>query len=267
MDPIAQFELEKVENIKRQSVDKQLRAKSLKWLEEIGAYNYTYNFSWLGRPIIQLPQDMVAMQELIWSIKPDMIIETGIAHGGSLIFHASMLALLDYCDMRKHGSHKIADREVVGIDIDIRSHNRAKIEDHPLYDKITLIEGSSIESSTSHQVRELAKGKKKVLVCLDSNHTHDHVLEELKIYAPMVSKGSYCVVFDTLIEDLDDENFIDRPWGRGNNSKTALHAYLKMLNDNDCRGLEGEKLNFLVNQDIENKLLLTACPSGYLQRV
>ncbi|MGH8476748.1 MAG: cephalosporin hydroxylase family protein [Methylococcales bacterium] len=219
---------------------------------------YSYNFSWLGRPIIQYPQDMVAMQELIWQAKPDLIIETGVAHGGSLILSASMLALLDYCEVAEAGTTldpRTTRRRVLGIDIDIRAHNRAAIEAHPLAYRIDMIQGSSIAPETVARVREIAKDHQRVLVCLDSNHTHEHVLAELQAYAPLTSLDSYCVVFDTVIEDLPPEMFPGRPWGRGNNPKTAVCEYLKTHPE------------FEIDKAIQNKLLITVAPDGYLKRV
>lgn len=208
---------------------------------------YSYNFSWLGRPIIQYPQDMVAMQEIIWQVKPDLIIETGIAHGGSLIFSASMLALLELCGEIEKG-------EVLGIDIDIRAHNKEAIEAHPMSKKITMFQGSSIDEEMIKKVHEFAKRGKKILVCLDSNHTHEHVLAELKAYAPLVSVGSYCAVFDTIVEDLPNEVWSDRPWGKGDNPKTAVWEYLKTNDD------------FIIDEQIDNKILISVAPSGYLKR-
>lgn len=217
---------------------------------------YSYNFSWLGRPIIQVPQDIVAMQELIWKVKPDLIIETGIAHGGSLVFSASMLALLDYCEACANG--EVLDpanprRKVLGIDIDIRSHNRVAIERHPLANRIQMIEGSSVDPMVLGAVRKKAQGVQRVLVCLDSHHTHDHVLAELNGYAPLVSVGSYCVVFDTF--DIPKGYLTDRPWGPGNNAGTAVEEYLKTHSE------------FQVDNDIDNKLLISVSPGGYLRRV
>jgi cephalosporin hydroxylase len=209
---------------------------------------YTYNFEWLGRPIIQYPQDMVAMQELIWKVQPDLIIETGIAHGGSLIFSASMLELNAICG-------GCQDAEVLGLDIDIRAHNREAIEAHPMFKRISMIQGSSISPEIIEQVKLKADGKQKILVCLDSNHTHDHVLAELEAYAPLTSVGSYCVVFDTVIEDLPDDMFSDRPWGVGNNPKTAVWEYLKTHPE------------FEIDKSIQNKILITVAPDGYLKRV
>jgi len=209
---------------------------------------YSYNFSWLGRPIIQYPQDMVAMQELIWKVQPDLIIETGIAHGGSLIFSASILELNAICG-------GCQDAEVLGLDIDIRAHNREAIEAHPMFKRISMIQGSSIAPEIIEQVKAKAAGKQKILVCLDSNHTHDHVLAELEAYAPLTSVGSYCVVFDTVIEDLPDDMFSDRPWGVGNNPKTAVWEYLKSHPE------------FEIDKSIQHKLLITVAPDGYLRRI
>lgn len=219
---------------------------------------YSYNYFWLGRPIIQYPQDMVAMQELIWQVRPDLIIETGIAHGGSLILSASMLALLDLCEAIESGTPfdpRSSRRKVLGIDIEIRPHNRAAIEAHPMFSRIQMIEGSSIDPAVIAQVKDIAKQHPRVLVCLDSNHTHDHVLAELEAYAPLVNVGSYCVVFDTVIEDMPAEMFPDRPWGPGNNPKTAVWEYLKSHPE------------FQIDKTIEHKLLITVAPDGYLKRV
>jgi cephalosporin hydroxylase len=206
-------------------------------------YNYSYNFTWLGRPIIQYPQDMVAVQEIIWRVRPDLIIETGIAHGGSLVFSASILELIG------------GDGQVVGIDVDIRAHNRAEIERHPMYRRITMIEGSSTDPQIVEQVRTRAREKRAVLVILDSNHTHEHVAQELALYSPLVTKGSYLIVFDTVVEDMPGEFFPDRPWGRGNNPKTAVRQFLR---DND---------RFEIDKEMEGKLLLTVAPDGYLKCV
>ena len=219
---------------------------------------YSYNFAWLGRPIIQYPQDIVAMQELIWQIRPDLIIEAGIAHGGSLVLYASLLALLDMCDAIETGTTfdpRQSRREVLGIDIDIRAHNRAAIEAHPMFSRIQMIEGSSIASNMIDEVHAVARKYNRILVCLDSMHTHEHVLAELEAYAPLVSPGSYCVVFDTIIEDMPKEMFPDRPWGPGDNPKTAVHEYLK------------HHPEFEIDKSIEHKLLITVAPDGYLKRV
>ena len=210
------------------------------WFVESCKYKYSYNFSWMGRPIIQFPQDIMAMQEIIWQVKPDLIVETGIAHGGSLIFYASMLEL-------------IGEGQVLGIDVDIRQHNRVEIEQHPMFKRITMIEGSSIDEEIAKQVYDLAKGKTRILLVLDSNHTHDHVLKELELYSPLVTKDSYLVVFDTVVEDMPEDFFPDRPWGKGNNPKTAVWEFLKT------------NKRFEVDKDIEAKLLITVAPDGYLK--
>jgi cephalosporin hydroxylase len=218
---------------------------------------YSYNFTSLGRPIIQYPQDIVAMQELIWKVKPDLIIETGIAHGGSLIMSASLLALLDMCEAIKLGTvfdPKNSKRKVLGLDIDIRQHNRKAIEAHPMSSRIQMIQGSSIAPELVEQVKSVAKNYQRVLVCLDSNHTHDHVLAELEAYAPLTSVGSYCIVFDTIVEDMPKAMFSDRPWGPGNNPKTAVRQYLKTHSE------------FEIDKQIQNKLLITVAPDGYLRR-
>jgi cephalosporin hydroxylase len=226
-------------------------------LESINA-NYSYNFCFLGRPIIQYPQDIVAFQEIVWQVQPDVIVETGIAHGGSLILSASLLAMLDLCEATENG--EMLDparpkRKVFGVDIDIRQHNRVAIEAHPLAKRITMLEGSSVDPAIVEQVRALVGDAKRVLVCLDSNHTHDHVLAELEAYGPMVSKGSYCIVFDTVIEDMPNGQYPNRPWGPGNNAKTAVWEFLKTHPE------------FAIDKQIENKLQITVAPDGYLKRV
>jgi len=248
MDEIKQFEKDREARITKNGNDKTLKVLANEWLKESMLNQYVYNFSWLGRPIIQTPQDMIALQEIIWDVKPDMIIETGIAHGGSLIFSASMLTLLEACGEIENG-------QVLGIDIDIREHNRKAIEAHQMSKKITMFQGSSIDEEMIQKVYEFAKSGKKILVCLDSNHTHDHVLSELKAYSSLVSIGSYCIVFDTLVEDMPSEFSNDRPWDKGNNPKTAVWEYLKECDD------------FVIDKDIENKLLITVAPDGYLKRI
>lgn len=209
---------------------------------------YSYNFSWLGRPIIQYPQDIVAMQELVWRIQPDLIIETGIAHGGSLILSASLLELNAACGGNPAG-------KVLGIDIDIREHNRAAIMAHPMSKRIDMLQGSSIDPEIIQQVQQYAQAKKRIMVCLDSNHTHDHVLAELVAYAPLTSVGSYCVVFDTIVEELPSDFYPDRSWGPGNSPQSAVKAY---LNDHP---------EFEIDDSIDHKLLISVAPKGYLRRI
>ena len=265
-----EFEVERTRNIEDLGADAALKAMSLRWNIDTSRYKYTYNFTSLGRPIIQFPQDMVALQEIIWSVRPDLIIETGIAHGGSLILSASMLTLLDYCDAVKSGQTldpRVSRRRVVGIDIDIRVHNRIAIEGHPLAHRIDMIEGSSVAPEVVALVHEAAKRYERVLVILDSNHTHEHVLAELEAYGPLTSHGSYCVVFDTVVEDLPASMFPDRPWGKGDNPKTAVWEYLRRLKDEGRIGADGLPLMFASDKVIENKLLITVAPDGYLKRV
>lgn len=267
---IGEFEAEKACDIERMGRQRLLHELSLKWNIATAAYKYCYHFSCLGRPIIQFPQDMVALQELIWAIKPDLIVETGIAHGGSLVMSASMLALLDYCDAAEAGTTldpKLPKRRVLGIDIDIRAHNRTAIESHPMAHRIDMIEGSSIDPAVVSRVHQAARAYGRVLVCLDSNHTHDHVLAELEAYAPLTTAGSYCCVFDTVIEDLPDDSFPDRPWGKGNNPKTAVHEYLARLQGSVIRAADGERLAFEIDRPLQDKLLITVAPDGYLRRV
>ena len=235
------FEQEKKEYLASLGNDKQLRKDSLTWLSNASVHKYSYNFSWMGRPIIQFPQDILAMQELIWQIKPQLIIETGIAHGGSLVFYASMLELLGN------------DGHVLGIDIDIRHHNKIEIEKHPMFKRMKMLEGSSVDRNIIAEVYEYARDKTPIIVVLDSMHTHSHVLEELNAYSPLVTKDSYLVVFDTVVEDMPEGMFSDRPWGKGNNPKTAVWDFLK-TND-----------RFEIDKEIENKLLITVAPDGYLR--
>lgn len=240
------------------------------WVRESIRYKYAYNFTWLGRPIIQVPQDTYAYQELIWNYRPDLIIETGIAHGGSLVMSASMLAMLDYCDAVTAGTvldPMASRRKVVGIDIDIRPHNRAGILAHPLHHKIEMIEGSAIDKTIVDQVQAIAKDYERVMVFLDSNHTHDHVLAELHAYAPLVSKGSYCVVWDSGVEDLPADMCADRPWGKGDNPKTAVHAYLADQDSANRSGVDGKPLRFEIDSRMEAKLMISAASDGFLKRI
>lgn len=242
------FSDEVAARIDTNGTDQELQAGARAFLLSSLKAQYSYNFSWLGRPVIQYPQDMMAMQEIIWRVQPDLIIETGIAHGGSLIFSASMLELNAACDGP-------ASASVLGIDIDIRPHNRAAIEAHPMCRRISMIQGSSIAPEIVAQVYAAAAGKKRVLVCLDSNHTHAHVLAELEAYAPLVTVGSYCVVFDTVVEDIPKELSGDRPWGPGDNPKTAVRQYLAFHPE------------FETDHRMDHQLALTVAPDGYLKRV
>jgi cephalosporin hydroxylase len=255
---MTEFRLEVRERIAANEKNEELCAAASAFMRASTVPKYSYNFFWQGRPIIQYPQDLVAMQELIWEVKPDLIIETGIAHGGSLIFSASMLAQLDLCDAIESGQKldpRVSNRKVLGLDIDIRAHNRDAIEAHPMASRIQMIQGSSIDLDVIEQVRSVASRYSRVLVCLDSNHSHEHVLAELEAYAPLVSIGSYCVVFDTVVEDLPGDMFPNRPWGPGDNPKTAVWKYLEAHSE------------FVIDKSIDDKLLITVAPDGYLKRI
>jgi len=245
---MSSFEGEVDDRIAANGASENLQACAASLMKATIPARYSYNFSWLGRPIIQYPQDIVAMQEILWSVQPDLILETGIAHGGSLIFSASMLELNAACGGPQ-------DAEVLGVDIDIRAHNRSAVEGHPLSRRIKMIQGSSVDPEVVARVRAIAAGRRRVLVCLDSNHTHDHVLAELEAYAGLASVGSYCVVFDTIVEHMPAEFFGDRPWAPGNNPLTAIRAFLKVHQE------------FEVDERIDHKLLVSVAPQGYLKRV
>ncbi|MEK8209761.1 CmcI family methyltransferase [Paenibacillus sp. FSL L8-0696] len=237
----AEFELEKEENIKKQVEDVNLIETSHDFILQQAKHKYTYNFTWLGMPIIQFPQDIIALQEIIWKVKPDVIVETGIARGGSVIFYSSLQRLI--------GNEGI----VIGVDVDIRSYNRKEIEDHPFSDTIHLIEGDSTSMKVLNQVKDLISDRKSVLIILDSNHTHEHVLKELELYSPFVTEGSYLVVLDTIVEDMPDHFFEDRPWKSGNSPKSAVRQFLQ------------QNKRFIVDKNIEDKLLITVAPEGYLK--
>ena len=248
------------DEIRRQGGSDSFRALTRKWIEESAKTRYSYHFEWLGRPIIQYPQDMIGTQQLLWEVKPDLVIETGIARGGSLIFYASMLELISQCGGPEASM-------VLGIDIDIRNHNREAILSHPMSKRIEMIQGSSIDKAVAQQVQNRAQSSKKVMIFLDSNHTHSHVLQELQLYAPLVSLGSYIVVFDTVVEDLPSDLFSHRPWSKGDNPKTAVIEYLKDLSKNHVTAIDGAQLNFIVDDNLENQLMITVAPSGFLKRV
>jgi cephalosporin hydroxylase len=227
----------------RMARDESLRRLSHEWIVASSPYEYSYHFTWLGRPVIQLPQDILAVQEILWRVKPELVIETGIARGGSLILSASILELIG------------GPGRVLGIDVDIRSHNRAAIEAHPLSRRIDMLEGSSVDAAVAAEARRRASGKAPVVVLLDSNHTHEHVTRELALYSPLVTEGSYLVVFDTIVEEMPDGAYVDRPWGRGNSPSTAVARFL------------AETRRFEVDRDFDDKLLITMARGGYLRCV
>lgn len=248
-DAVAQFQKEKEQDIRAMTADKNTKRIGRLFMDHVTDYKYGYYFTWMGRPIIQHPSDIVALQEIIMEVQPDLIIETGIAHGGSLILSASMLELLDI-----FAPNSDVCREVVGVDIEIRPHNRSAIEAHPMFRKITMLEGSSTAEDIVAKVYAIAKHHKKVLVLLDSCHTEEHVLQEMELYGPLVSAGSYLVVYDTLVE-FEDKPHTDRPWDKGNNPYTAVQRFLATHADFELDAL------------IEQKYVVTSCPGGWLKRI
>lgn len=246
--------------INKQGKSNKLRSLSKKWIKESLKFNYTYHFEWLGRPIIQYPQDILGMQQLIWSIKPDLIIETGIARGGSVIFNASILKLIADCGGPKNS-------KVIAIDIDIRKHNKEAILSHPISKYIEMIEGSSVDIKVFEKVKKRASRAKKVVVFLDSNHSHDHVLKELYMYSQFVNTGSYLVVFDTIIEDLPNNFFPKRAWSKGNNPKTAVIEFLKNIKKNKHLDLIGKAIKFRIDNNFDRQLQITVSPGGFLKRI
>ena len=243
MDPNEEFQEERRKAILDMGKDKEFRRMSLDWILKSNEHKYGYNFTWMGRPVIQFPNDMLIIQELIWQVRPDLIIETGIAHGGSIIFSASMLELIG------------GNGKVIGIDVDIRKHNRVEIENHSMMKRIVMIEGSSINEEIVNQVYEIAKDKKSIMVFLDSNHSHKHVLSEMDAYGKLVNVGSYMVVFDTCIELFPKGYCSDRPWDVGDNPMTAIQEYLE---GND---------NFIRDELVNSKAVITAAPDGYLRKI
>lgn len=257
MNPVESFLEDRKRNISAIRESDRLSELSNEWIREVSAFKYIFNFDWLGRPIIQIGSDMVAVQEVIWKTKPDLIIETGIAHGGSLVYHASLLAMLDLCDAAVNGGTvdpRRPKRRVLGIDIDIRPHNREAIEAHPLRGYLEMFEGSSIDPAMLARVSDFAKDFPRVMLVLDSNHTEAHVLAELEGYADLVSPGCYCVVFDTAIENMPEGFYTDRPWGRGDNPLTAVHKFLAKRSD------------FEVDPETDGKILIGNAPGGFLRR-
>lgn len=253
-----QFVARGAEVARSMASDPNVKALTQSWMEEVTKYDYSYHFQWMGRPVIQFPQDLVALQEIIWKVKPDLIIETGIARGGSLVFSASMLALLDLSEATKSrglAEQSMPRRKVIGIEVDLRKHNREALEHHELAPWIEIIEGSSIDPDIVKEVLQHATNAQTVLVMLDSNHTHNHVIQELDAYSKMVSPGSYIIVFDSIVEDMPEDFYPDRPWGPGNSPKSAIREFL------------GRNGGFESDSSIEEKLLITVCSGGFLRRI
>lgn len=258
MNPVQQFQAERQAREQAFAQDAAFQQLSQDWLQQSMAKQYVYNFDWLGRPIIQYPQDMWAMQQLVWATRPDLIIETGIAHGGSLVLSASLLALLDLCDAIESGQTldpRQSQRKVIGVDIDIRPHNREAIEAHPMASRIQMIQGSSVAEDTVAAVHAAARGYRRVMVCLDSMHTHDHVLAELQAYGPLVTPGCYLAVFDTFVEHMPEKFFPNRPWDVGNSPLSAVNAWLP------------DHPEFEVDDALQARLMVTVAPQGFLRRV
>lgn len=241
-DDTAAFAAEQIEHTRAIAGDAELQRLSLEATTVSDRHHYSYVWRWLGLPIIQMPTDVVATQEVIWETRPQVIVETGIARGGSVLLSASILQLL-------------GEGQVVAVDIDIRAHNRAAIESHPLAHRVQLVEGSSLDPAVVADVRARIGDADRVMVVLDSNHTHEHVLEELRLYGEMVTPGQFLVVADTIIEDLPLQEHRPRPWGPGDNPKTALDAFL------------AETDRFEVDPAMNGKLLMTSSPGGYLRCV
>ena len=259
MNDHKKFKRQSIKEILNQGKNKRFKLITQKWMQESVKNKYSYHFEWLGRPIIQYPQDIIAVQNLLWKIKPDLVIETGIARGGSLIFISSILELIAQCGESKKS-------KVVGIDIDIRKHNKIAIKKHPMSKRIITIEGSSTDEKIFRKVRSISKRFKKIMLFLDSNHAHEHVLKELKLYAPLVSKKSYCIVFDTIINYLPNKFHLNKPWNKKHNPKTAVNNYLRYLKSKKPRDYKNNLIKFENNKNIENQLLITVAPGGFLIR-
>ena len=257
LDPINLFEKECAEESYNQARDKSFIKLSDNWLNKSWRHKYTYHFKWMDRPIIQMPQDVLALQEIIWKVKPDLIIETGIAHGGSICLSASLLALLEMEDnYNKNDINKTKNnRQVIGIDVDIRKHNKEKLNNHFLSEKMIMIEASSVELKTFEKVKEISQDFSNILVILDSNHTDEHVLKELNLYGSLVSQNSYCIVFDTIIEKMDDAFSKDRPWSKENSPKSAIEKFLK-TNE-----------SFEIDYSVDDRLILSMAPGGFLKKI
>lgn len=234
------FEKQNRTFVNSMSKDPVVKKISNKWLTACHKYEYSYHFTWLGLPIIQYPQDIIALQEIIWKVKPDLIIETGIARGGSLLLSASILQLIG------HGT-------VLGVDVDIREFNKKNIKKSHLFKRISMIQGSSIDEKTISKVKKFAKGKKRILIFLDSAHTYEHVLEELRLYSSLVKKGSYIIVLDTMVEDFPVTWVKNKELNKKNNPKTAVHEFLKI------------NKRFKIDKEFEKKLLITCAPDGFLK--
>lgn len=234
------FEIENRQQASAQHDDCDLQRKALDLLIQSDKYGYTYHWTWLGLPIIQLPPDINATQEIIWQNKPDVIIETGIAWGGSVVMYASIQQL-------------VGKGKTIAVDRVLPQKNIDAIMGYPFSDRIHLLHGSSTDPEIIEAISAMIEPDDSVMVLLDSNHTHDHVLAELRLYGPLVSPGQYLIVSDTIIEDIPVQEHRARPWGPGNNPKTALQEYLR------------ESDRFEEDTYINEKLLTTFTPNGYMK--
>lgn len=239
---------EEFEDLRRKSAremasDADLRRRAIDIKVKAGhEYYWVHQTNWMGEPCLQLPQDMFALQEAIYKCRPDYIVECGVAWGGTLLFYATLLK-------------ELGGKKVIGVDIfipdDLRERLLAKA---PFPGAIELIQGSSVDELTVEEVKKIIGADSRVMVILDSHHTHDHVIRELQLYGALVGPGCYLICGDTIIEEQPPADKRPRPWGKGNNPATALKEYLAGRND------------FEVDRDIEDKLLLSNMPGGYLRR-
>ena len=249
--PIEEDRREYLENVQD---SKELHDMATNFHSITAPLKYAYNFDWFGRPIIQLPQDIVMMQDIIWKLKPELIIETGVARGGSLILYSSLLHLIDIAN-KKMKIESAVESEVWGIDIKVHDENKEAIAAHPFSDKIKIFEKSSTDLDLVDDIKEKSRHFESILVILDSDHTASHVSKELELYAPLVTVGSYCVVFDSTIEDMPADQFLDRDWGPGNSPRTAANEFVS------------KNPNYQVDKDIDKKLLITAAAGGFVKRL
>jgi cephalosporin hydroxylase len=227
--------------IARMNADPEMNGAVRTFMGKTFEHGYYRNFTWLGRPVIQYPQDIVALQELIWEYKPTLVMETGVAHGGALILYASILELIG------------GRGDVIGVEVEYRAHNREAVEQHALARRIRVIEGSSIDPAVVAEIARVAAAHERVMVVLDSLHTHDHVLAELRAYAPLVREGGPLVVFGTSVAEIDPAIDLKREWDQHRNPRSALDEFMR---END---------RFEVDGDINDKLLITDAPGGYLR--
>ncbi len=237
-----QFNEEKKENIKKAYDNPELHKSALDFITKSDQHNYAYNWTWLDMPIIQMPEDIMLVQEIIWETKPDIIIETGIAWGGSVVLYASILEL-------------IGKGQVLAIDKVLPQHNIDAIMKYNFSSRIKLFEGSSIDESIVNAIRDIIKPTDKVMVLLDSNHTHAHVYEELKIWESFVTSGQYLVISDTIVEEIPEQTHRSRSWGHGDNPMTALNQFLS------------ENNKFTRENDYNHKAICSFTRNGYLKRI